>query len=846
MNPVSKRRLLTTTTGIILTIALIVSSLSVADNASRYNLYVKYKNEPYTFDVKTSFTNLSEYESTLKDANAIKKVDKIEGVLGFGGVLEYSDTASFVYAGIANSTYKIVGGRDILHRGEILIDKIILSWGIKINDTVKFDIQGSHEIVKKFKVVGVYAGAFYLEGPLILLNYGDFKNLSREANKGTVTMMDSIIYVKANTTYLIESSSVKEIGNKLRLLQRDVENIIISDGGYIEGYGTRYYYSDLSEAGMYYSWFILIFFLPIFMLGFYLTKVGIEIELLERRKELGLIRIRGAPKRKRFRYIALEAVIYSFAGGIAGYLLGLLFSYYTNIAYMKFPYYHLGFDFVTFIGSIILAFLLFFMALHQPLKKIKTSSLVELISHYAQKFKDVDYHYGKDLVYNILLWGYIIGGIYLSTTINYSEGIGIMFILIAIYMVSFIFMFPIVIIFLPLTTSRLLTLGTARVYRFIASGIAKITKISGDLARKSLEREPKRAAYLAFILSFILAFSTMWGVIIDQGNIMQEYQAISEVGGDFLIQTDSITPWERKELQNLLNDTSLVSSYALIAYEKGTSFMQKEVLFTNLTEYAMTIHKIRDFVKEGEIQSGTMIVDEVFVQDTGIRIGDSVIVSTENKNKIYKVSAILYSIPGLGTDTCLADSKMSNQQMWGNPNFNIDHVIICAKNIAGVEKKLQSLFPFHYISLHSQEKTRETMMNEMYSGIMLTFLIIMGAAAIVIVQYSLYLNRRGEIALYKVRGAKTSQIGKLLLTEGGAVIFIALIVGLVIGFILGYMFSYMSTIGLHIPRIFGIGMHFLTGLLSLTLVFFVTQYILGYIFARTNPDYIIRSMGGEL
>lgn len=66
--------------------------------------------------------------------------------------------------------------------------------------------------------------------------------------------------------------------------------------------------------------------LPVIGLGIYLSLVGVDLGVNERRRELGILKSRGASNRQVFGSLLTESVVLGATAGVAGYALGVLIS----------------------------------------------------------------------------------------------------------------------------------------------------------------------------------------------------------------------------------------------------------------------------------------------------------------------------------------------------------------------------------------------------------------------------------------------------------------------------------------------------------------------------------------
>jgi len=168
-------------------------------------------------------------------------------------------------------------------------------------------------------------------------------------------------------------------------------------------------------------------------------------------------------------------------------------------------------------------------------------------------------------------------------------------------------------------------------------------------------------------------------------------------------------------------------------------------------------------------------------------------------------------------------------------------VFVRAKDYNALKEKLNS-----YGVFYQERRGEEEHGIKEFTTLLLLYLIILGASSIFIIQYSLYLNRRGEMALYRVRGARRGQGVAILMAEGTTVIILSLIVGIVIGSVLAYFVSVLESSSISLPPIFVMGKYFAIVTALLAGIFLLSQYILSLKFASVDINEVIREIGGEM
>ncbi len=842
MIPISRKRLFTTTVGVILAVAIIFTSYTVGNNMAKYQFYKSIEENPYQINLQVS----GKIEDMLRAYNDIENLSHIKKTLFmsifFGDYyppeenLTNPETIQLNY--LINFNITLLEGRMPKSYNEIAVEKNVLeNYNWSIGDTISLTFWNTTTYTQfhiNYTLVGIInvnmpTDWFRLPPGYVLVSLEGMKYLEKRVGERQSAI--GYYFIAIDPEYLLQSTDVTEATNKIKNIKYQVINVVINHYLAYTDTGTEI----MVSAGPFMLLFAIFYSLPVIVMGAYLSRVGIEIELFERRREFGILKIRGATPGALSKFILIEASIYGIIGGIIGYFLGEGLAYLSNFIFLNIPYFFLDIGMWELIGAIIFSLILFFIALASPWSKIKKEPIINLISHYSQTFKDVEYtHKNRDIILSLIFWGYVISAIYLLRNVDLNGGFNILLLLAFIILGTFTFMFPIILIVLPLIMSRLLTMGTTKVYGWIASQVSKLFKASGELAERSVRRNPRRVAYLAFILAFILTLSTFIALSMDNVQEVSRINAEAAIGGDLIVDLQGLkVPWD------VINDTHYVSSYVISYYAVGSG----GVYVMDMGKYMDVIYDGNLFLKEGKLDGSGVVITESYAKSQRIGVGDYTYVVINGTPKQYRIEAIFYTIPGFyyeGNYVTVIDANPSSMK----GNVTPYYIILRSNNLEALKEKLREENYRYYEKKDvggGLDNTQIGLMNTL-----LLYLVILGAASIVIVQYSSLLNRRGEIALYKVRGARNSQIAALLMTEGITVIILSLIIGLSIGMLLAYFMSSLMVLSINLPMMFIIGWTFIEYTIILLLAYIISQYILSLIFARTNVNEVIRGLGGEI
>ncbi len=834
MRITSKRRMASTTIGIIIAIAIVFSVFTLGNNVVKAQLYDALTKENYqiTFSADLAAKN---YEQVVKKLQNIPHVDAVDAMMGsYPFCKEKNLTLGLFYFENWEKYTKLVVGKFPSKAGDIdLSINTAKEYNITLGETLNVSYQDGNRI----KTVTFHVTGFYSKVEHISWQMMD----ALTTIKTMEIINDTNLYggVKVNINYLLSSGDINEVDKKLAIVQMEVRLALAQ---YSNGFSVNYqlsYTPNLLTSITY-----LIFSLPLIVMGAYLSKVGIEIELNERRREFGILRIRGASNTYRFKFLIYEAIIYSLIGGITGYILGEFLAYAGNEMMFHLPFFTPDWNVWYGIGAVITAMFLFFIALYKPWKKMKNVPMLELISHYNQSFKKVDYSPMKDIIKSAVMWAYIITGIVLTQNVSLSNGLNMITLIAVIIISTLMFLFPVILILLPLYMARLLTLGTQRLYEYFAMMFSKISGVAGELVKTGVRRNPKNMAYIAFILAFILTFSTFISSTYDNEQAMQEIKRIQEVGGDFKTTDGNVINWNITASKN-------VSKYAWINVN-GERFGYSgnehtwmvfgesvQIAMVDFSNYKNAVYHLNVFIKSGSFEKGKVVINSRLAKSCNIHVGDIIQIysDTSYNGKKYVVSGIVYSFPGLPESTdigyVMIDKKVEPQ--------NASALILKASNYDALKKELEN-----YGLQFEERKGNADKYTISFLKTLDMFMLLLGGATIFIIQYSLYFNRRGELSLYKVRGATKRQVTNVLMVEGSTIIVLATIIGVSIGLALTYTLVNFMYVSSSLPVYFVIGQNFgaVTGIMLL--VFFLAQYIISTIFARVKITNVIRALGGEM
>jgi putative ABC transport system permease protein len=286
----------------------------------------------------------------------------------------------------------------------------------------------------------------------------------------------------------------------------------------------------------------LLLSMPVLLLGIYLGVVGVDLSHAERRRELAVLKTRGARPRQLMGLLLLEAMVggliatvigLALGVGLSRFLLGVVNPYDAKPA----PYEAFVLSTNTIFTVAILSVVLMASVAYRSAKRTAGLPIVETLRYYAPGETKIRYNPNVDialisisvLVYVLVawrrnapsdLWTFLLG------------------------FIPFILL-PFVPLLLIVGITRLATRSTGKVYDLFARAAKPFTKNLYYIIRRNLMRNPRRSANVAIIIALGLAFGVFSLTILATNQAHLEREIRMGTGADmavFLAGPPSIQP----------------------------------------------------------------------------------------------------------------------------------------------------------------------------------------------------------------------------------------------------------------------------------------------------------------
>ena len=688
-------------------------------------------------------------------------------------------------------------------------------------------------------------GDDFLEVMEGIMAHPDQENISRSLS------LDFSYYMRFDPS-LYEGTNIYKARERADEVKKDLEELTdeYQFSGKLSGLEVSSDYEDAFEDTAYYfddvKYIIIALSIPIILFGLYLGYLGIDLFLTERRREIGMLKARGANRGTLMVLLITESLFVGAVAGaigiiLAGYGSKLIMSFTQASSAVDIPWYDPFFSVNSFISAILLGMLLMFTSSINLFKRITRLDAGELLSKYSTK-QEKPYNPGRDvkiLVFTAVCL-VVIGFLDQLDTLIYNVD-NIIF---TLALGAFVFIVvPVMVIASPyiiiVIGIRLATRGSNRSFARLAEIAEMLTGELGYLIRRGISTGTRRIVNLTTVLSVLFAFLVLTSTFTYAQQDLEERTIKTEVGADMQVLLDGRLSENDTGflIENLSALDGILSTLPLFITNMGFQIPGKgyyEPIVINSTRYHDLVYVDDDLISEGErdtirhLRNGGVIVSDDFVDETNIGKGDTVTLRHDTwkpggGRKIItfdsqKVLGVMKSLPGVHGDYdyewewILFDDSVF-QGMMDAKSDDLDEnafalwssIILLETTSSADEEELigiienmdsASIRTVRSASLEIErmrtEPTAESFLLVLRTQLgVLVFISLLASATIVFI--SSYEKRR-ERASIMLRGTTRRQLFLLEYGESMVILIYSLIVGLVTGLIAGVVWIFVFNV----------------------------------------------------
>lgn len=631
---------------------------------------------------------------------------------------------------------------------------------------------------------------------------------------------------------------------------------------------------------------------PVILLGLYLGAVGVDLGHAERRRELGVLKTRGASRRQ----IALLLISESVLGGLVATVLGLLFGLgLSRILIGAVTPFGAAADYSTVNltpDTILIVAILstIFMALVSYRSARRTASLpiIETLRYYAPG--ETKIHYSP--VADIALIGYSV--LVYAMFFYVSSSPGNLFILMIGSLL--VITLPITPILLIIGSVRLMTRSTGRVYEWTARLIRPFARNLEYIVSRNLSRNPRRSSNIAIIIALGLAFGIFVVSSLGSQQAMQQQTLRANIGADMAVGVPSnsrtnATATTASFEANLTNISGIVKfTHTLplwITVSPTTNYGSAIVYAIDPSTYFSVAQPAAfNFENPGNpagaqqvlSTDGQVLITGNFATHAALQIGDPLLLSTtiytNNTSQLVSVpvhvGGIVRFLPGTfngyfsgsvsapdevyGSFTTLG--KLVDAQYGGGPVYGGDRFLVSLK--PGVDWKTvkADVLALGTTDVQVYEEQLAQINNNAFLGSFLgfirmeiAFIVVILTAGLALIIYAASLERTVEFAGITARGSSGWQTAGLLIGEAFSIMLIGVIMGFAVGVLTGYLSVSITTPSFGggesiVPNVFVFPLDGLILLALAPVAMLGTTVLVAWRIARMNVARVLKMRGG--
>jgi len=683
--------------------------------------------------------------------------------------------------------------------------------------------------------------SLYFRGNPVVLNLGDYARLGFNRSGPELPYSTSWNYfIWVDRDQVIKLANVPATIDELQFIQHQLAkkmysfDVTVSDSALIPPLESLR--SELEGRKP----LFLALSVPVLALGVYLSMVGVDLGVTERRREAGILKSRGASNRQVFGSLIVEAFALGAVSGIAGLLLGVLVSRFLLGVVTSFE----GesetavTDFLVSSTTVILCILfgiaLMLFSSYKPFKRVSKTDVAEALHHYSPVATQLEYKARTDIVLlslSILSVVTILLGFGWASRQGWSWMVEL---LVGIVFLVGIVLFPLLPFMLSLSVVRLLTRGSRKLYSKFTWFVKPWTKELHYLVNRNIVRNPRRASNLCLIISLALAFGLFISITMESTMRYEREQVHFEVGSDIRLDAYYRGMYE----QPGPNVSKLASLAALPGVEHAAIYSKLDMRFEiywgayyawtaamNSTDYSETVRPSDFYFVHGGNElldelgnNGTVLLSKDFANQNDLLVGDVLPVLVQLSTYYngsweyidYRFSVIVAGLvkglPGFPDMNAYIDRRslsfISDENLtgmgYGNGAFIDVEAGADPHEVADDAVELYESANLSCTPTILQDRLDELNKDPTFASLA-DFLYMEYALSIAIMTIGVGLlifvavhDRENELACIMARGSSGGQVRKILMGESMSLMVLGLIVGASVGLLTAYLFNTLS------------------------------------------------------
>lgn len=586
--------------------------------------------------------------------------------------------------------------------------------------------------------------------------------------------------------------------------------------------------------------------LPVVVMGLYLSAIGVDMGMTDRRRELGVLKSRGASNRQVFMSLLSESVFLGMLSGALGLVFGLLLSRFLVIAVSgafdasgsEVSISSLSVSVWTVAAAMSSGVLLMFLSSYRPMKRISRMPVAESLHHYTQKTVKVQYKAKWDVAALSLVVLSVVSVLWLQDITDWwYRGSYVLFAALMVVVVVGWVIVPAVPFLLSVSVVRLVTRGSRGLYTRFTWLFRSWTKELHYIVEKNIARNPKRASNIGVIVSLAVAFGLFVSITMESEMAHAERIVVYDVGADIkytgtpMYNGSGFAPVDYAVLEGV-GSVEGVHASAMFTVQWGywgwdygslASFHSEEVsevVDIGSGWYAEGSRDITDLE-----ENGTVFLSEEFAERTYTIVGNVVEFGfpTQAGDDPYetevvyfdlRVIGILKQLPGLVQDMYVDSDTLSfidetSYQAYTTVGFFVDvedgeddsevaDRVVGVCRLAGLEG--YALVAEEQLDRMMTTPEFRTVRDFLYLEYALSMVVLTCGVGLVL--FVTVWDRRVELACMMARGSSAEQMRRILMGESLSLMTLGVVVGVAAGLTSAFLYGVLvgETDSSYVPR----------------------------------------------
>ncbi|HYS72665.1 MAG TPA: FtsX-like permease family protein [Thermoplasmata archaeon] len=676
--------------------------------------------------------------------------------------------------------------------------------------------------------------------------------------------------IRIDRAQVLDPYDIEASRGNLAILERQINSVLGLFGGHVSSDNVPDALSSFESALIIQRIFYLGLSTPVLLLGIYLGAIGIDLSHAERRRELAVLKTRGASRDQTLGLLVLEAAFSGVIAALIGLVAGVglsrfLLAFVSLFSTASAPQYELVVLSPATVATVAGLSVLFMAATsYRSARRTADLPIVETLRYYAPGETHIRYRSSWDVLL-VTLAALTYGMVLYS-----RENSFVTFLVGSLFVV----LLPLAPIFLMVGSGRLLTRSTSRVYEAASRVARPFAKNLHHVITRNLQRNPRRAANVAVIIALGLAFGMFTLVTFSSQLAYQEGQLRAAIGGDIAIDAPPSDPGFAASVRALpeVDGLTLVRRVYAVAADPlpyGDLFALDPGTYLSMAKPEPWY--FRDF-DSGAVQQvlaspGQVLVTEAYLARAYLAVGDVLTLrrNIHNENgsleRVVVNSRIGGTVRGLpGTSAVGSGVPLAIYGSYDTLGPLIDQNIDPQRYLVDLragadwrtaEEGIRRLGASGiHVAEEEVEQLRSVPLFRAFFGFMeleLAFMVVILTAGLGLILYAATLEREVELAAIRARGASGWQTASLLIGEASSI----LLVGLVIGAGIGVLTAYLSTtLGVSdageslVPRFLVVPVASLLLLAAAPIAMLITSFLVSLRVARMDIGRVLKLRGG--